>query len=333
MTKNSYKLLNIQSGATDKEIEEAYMRARALYGEDSIATYSLYTLEEREAMLNMVIEAYETLRDPVKRRNYDNSLKALHQEKNHTGGLKVAKISPQADEQQQKISKPVATVKLKDSLVVAGNDDPITTEQYRILYTMLEAISARDFSKTFLVTSALKGEGKTSTVLNLAYLMAKEFKKRTIVVECDLKNPTIVSGYLAGAPKYGLVECLKSELDLHETMVQVEGCGLYLLPALKSMENSSELLNSQRMASILNTLKTEFDFILLDSPPIIPLADVNILTKLIDGLLFVVRAGKTPRDIVLKAVNSINHAKIVGVVLNGVNSSSKKYYYAYGRGE
>lgn len=332
MNKNSYELLNIQSGATDKEVEEAYMRARTLYGEDSVATYSLYTPEEREAMLKMVIEAYETLRDPAKRSDYDNSLR-LSQQKKRQSDVKVTRIRQQAVKQQQKISKPASTVKLKDSLVAAGNSDPITTEQYRILYTMLEAISARDFSKTFLVTSALKGEGKTSTILNLAYVMAKEFKKRTVVVECDLKNPTIVSGYLAGAPKYGLVEGLKNELGLHEMMVQVEGSELYLLPALKSTKISSELLNSQRMVSILNALKAEFDFVLLDSPPIIPLADVNILTKLIDGLLLVVRAGKTPKDIVLKAVNSLTHANIVGVVLNGVNRAPKKYSYSYGGGD
>jgi Mrp family chromosome partitioning ATPase len=84
------------------------------------------------------------------------------------------------------------------------------------------------------------------------------------------------------------------------------------------------------MAGLLSELKTEFDFVLMDSPPIIPLADVNILAKLIDGLLLVVRAGKTPKDMVLKAVNSLTGVNIAGIVLNGVDSSPKKYYYSYG---
>lgn len=330
--KNSYELLNIPPGATDREIEDAYLRVRTLYGEDSVATYSLYTSEERETMLKGIIEAYETLKDPAKRKAYDLRLKSSHQERAQHEGLKVVKDRRPAVDGQLEITGVKHKGRLKDSLIVVNDADPISAEHYRILYTMLEAISARDFSKTFVITSAVKGEGKTTTVLNLAYVMAKEFKKKTVVVECDLKNPTIISDYLETTQKSGIVETIKNESDLKENMVQVEGCELYILPAIRPIRYSSELLSSQRMAAVLSALKTEFDFVLMDSPPIIPLADVNILAKLIDGLLLVVRAGKTPKDMVLKAVNSLTGVNIAGIVLNGVDSSPKEYYYSYGGG-
>ena len=328
MEKNSYELLNLPSGASGMEIEEAYIQARSLYGEDSVATYSLYTPEERESILRRIVDAYETLKDPVKRRAYDTRLKLSQNERRKHDGLKVVQKSQLSI--KQKPVKSMHTAKLADSLVVVGHTDHVAAEHYRILYTMLEAISARDASKTFVITSAVMGEGKTTTILNLAYVMAKEFKKKTVIVECDLKNPTIISRYMKTAQKRGLAETIMNESDFMENLTRVEGSDLYILPVIKPVRNSSELLSSRHMASVLNSLKTEFDFILIDSPPIIPLADVNILSKLGDGLLLVVRAGKTPKDVVLAAVNSITHTNIVGIVLNGVSNPPKKYSYAYG---
>lgn len=331
MEKNSYELLNLPSGASEREIEEAYIRARTLYGEDSVATYSLYTPEEREALLRRIIDAYETLKDPAKRRAYDTRLKLSQNERSRHDGLKVVrKGQPIITKQKHKTVKPMHIVNLTDSLVVVGNADQVAAEHYRILYTMLEAISARDSSKTFVVTSAVKGEGKTTTVLNLAYVMAKEFKKKTVVVECDLKNPTIISNYMKTAPKRGLAETIMNESDFMENLTRVEESDLYILPVIRPVRNSSELLSSQHMADVLSALKTEFDFVLIDSPPILPLADVNILSKMVDGLLLVVRAGKTPKDVVLSAVNSVTNTNIVGIVLNGVSSVPKKYSYSYG---
>lgn len=333
MEKNSYELLNLASGASGREIEEAYLRARSLYGEDSVATYSLYTPEEREDILRRIIDAYETLKDPVKRRAYDSRLKLSQNDRSRHDGLKVVKKSQPVMKQKHKTVKPVHIVKLADSLVVVGNVDQVAAEHYRILYTMLEAISARDSSKTFVITSAVKGEGKTTTILNLAYVMAKEFKKKTVVVECDLKNPTIISNYMKTAQKGGLAETIKNESDFMENLTRVEDSDLYILPVIKPVRNSSELLSSQHMAAVLDALKTEFDYVLIDSPPILPLADVNILSKLVDGLLLVVRAGKTPKDVVLSAVNSITNTNIVGIVLNGVSKAPKKYSYTYGGGD
>ena len=81
------------------------------------------------------------------------------------------------------------------------------------------------------------------------------------------------------------------------------------------------------MSTIINTLKAEYDYVIIDSPPILPLVDMNILTKIVDGLLLVVRAGKTPKDMVIKAVNSVSQDDILGIILNGAEPSLNRYYY------
>ncbi|MFQ5432926.1 MAG: polysaccharide biosynthesis tyrosine autokinase [Nitrospinota bacterium] len=331
--KNSYELLDVPQGATDDQIEKAYLRARALYGEDSVATYSLYSTEEREFILKQIINAYETLKDPARRQAYDMDLKMSKTEINQHEPLKVVKDGVPGAEKQHDLSTTLYKTKLKDSLIVVKDSDPVAAEHYRILYTMLEAISLRDYSKTFALTSAVKGEGKTTTTLNLAYVMAKEFKKKTVVIECDLKNPAIISNHLETAPKAGLVEVVENKADLKAGMLQVAGSDLYILPVLRPVRNSPEILSSRHFSELLGALKTEFDFILMDCPPIIPLADMNIIAKMAEGMLLVVRAGKTPKDMVLKAANSLSGTNIVGVVLNGVEKASKQYYYQYGGGE
>jgi len=331
--KNSYELLNVPQGATDEQIEQAYLRARALYGEDSVATYSLYSTEERESILKRIISAYETLKDPAKRRAYDLYLKRPNAEATQHEVLKVVKDSVPGGARPSGLSTTRYKTKLKDSLIVATDSDPVAAEQYRILYTMLEAISIRDYSKSFALTSAIKGEGKTTTTLNLAYVMAKEFRKKTVVIECDLKNPTIISNHLVTVPKFGLEEVVKNKADLKTALLHVTGSALYILPAVSPARNSIEILSSQAFSQLLDALKTEFDYILMDCPPILPLADVNIIAKMAEGMLLVVKAGKTPKDLVLKAANSLSGTNIVGVVLNGAVKAPKQYYYQYGGGE
>lgn len=217
--------------------------------------------------------------------------------------------------------------KLEHPLVVIGEADPLAVEQYRVLYTKLEHISSGNSYKTFAITSAVKGEGKTVTSLNLAYVMAQEFKQKVILIECDLKNPSLTSYFLNGGPRKGLIDVIKGKMNLSDAIIQIEGISLYSLPAPHNIKNSSELLGSPYMNTVLNLLKNQFDYVIIDSPPILPLADVNILSKMVDGLVLVVRAGKTPKDIVCKAVNSVSNGNFIGIVLNGTERSLKKYYY------
>lgn len=328
--KNLYEILDIPHSAQAQEIEEAYQRARRLYGEDSVAVYSLYSPEEREAMMKDVITAYETLKDPAKRKDYDTRLITLGDSR-HVNGKKLRAVEAETLRMDRRPSLYEKKIKasLKKSLVVMDDADPVAIEQYRILYTKLERLGLRDEINTFAVTSAVKGEGKTVTSLNLAYVIASEFKKKTILVECDLRNPTLSLNHLDTFQKGGLTSVLRGEMDLEDAIAKMDEENFYVLPAIHGDRRSSELLNSLRMKEVIEKLKSEFDYVLLDSPPILHVADMNIINKRIDGMVLVVKAGQTPKDVVLKAVGSLTDANIVGVVLNCVDIELSKYNYSY----
>lgn len=331
LKKNYYELLDLRPDSSLADIESGYRRAMKLYEGDSAATYSLYTAGEKKALLDQLNEAYETLRDPAKKTAYDSMMTASADE-DDTYEVDINDLRAGLGQTNNTYFKKPAidvktVVKLKQPFFLTDNSDQMVAEQYRILYTKLEEIRLAKGYRAFAVTSAVKGEGKSVTSLNLAYLMATDFKKRTILVEGDLRKPSTVNNYLKNHGELGLADVLSGKCDLHSVIVNVEGTSLYILPAGTLTKKSSELIGSQRMKSVMSTLKAEFEFIILDSPPVLPLVDVNILSKLVDGLLFVVRAGRTSRDIVLKALDSISNANPLGIVLNGADTKLKKYYY------
>lgn len=324
--KNYYELLKITPEATAAGIEEAYNQVKALYGKDSVAFYSLLTNEQRKAVLEELTDAYNILKDPLKRKAYDDRRASYTRENNSDNEKKLLHLHNPVSESSHKDRQPVT---LKKPIAVMNESDPITTEQFRILYTRLEQIISSNSYKCFAVTSAVKGEGKTFTSMNMAYLMAHEFKKKVLLIEGDLKNPSMSPYFLSGLPTKGLIDVVRGSAELNNSIVQLKNSNLYILPAGGRIKNSSEFLSSGRMNKILSSLKEEFDILIIDSPPILSLADMNILSKLVDGILLVVRAGETPKDIVLKAVHSLSSGNIVGVILNGAERSKKKYdrYY------
>src|SRR3989344_2379425 len=287
--KNYYELLDIAPEAGEQEIEEAYKCARAVYAEDSVALYSLYSQEERKSMLRMINDAYETLRNQAKRKAYDILLSSdfykrkMPQQDDRKMGVADSNFSEDTAETRQIMF----SVKPKKTSFAMEDMDQLATEQYRVLYTRLEHISLKNAYKTFAITSAVKGEGKTITSINLAYVMAHDFNKKVVIVECDLKKPSILSYFMEPYNDYALFDVINGTVDL----------------------------------------KTEFDYIIIDSPPLLPMADMNVLSKIVDGLVLVVKAGKTPKDIVLKGAYSMHNANIVGIVLNGADAILKKYYY------
>lgn len=209
-----------------------------------------------------------------------------------------------------------------DRLVSVDEPDSVSTEQYRILYAKLHELQKEKAQKVFAVSSALQGEGKTLTALNLAVVIARDFGQRTLLLEGDFKAPAI-SRYLKTELEGGLVDLLLSKNDLQSTLIPFADTlipfaddNLSLLPAVKRVRNSSGLLSSRRMRDLLETLRDQYDVILIDAPPILPLSDMQIFEEVVDGILMVVRAEKTPRDALSKAVYALQTDKITGIVLN-----------------
>lgn len=329
--KNYYEILQIAQGANPKEIEDAYRKARGLYSEGNMAVYSLYTAEERKEKLALLESIFETLMDPARRSAYDSMLRGrrdnIPQASEKVVDLNSVNAGKDIFEEYTEVGAFKDKISFKQPLLVMENTDPMIAEKYRILYTKIEQISLKNSYKTFAITSAVKGEGKTMTALNLSYVMATEFKKKVLLIEGDFRNPSISSNYLDMGRLYGLVDVIKGEIDLRSAINRLEGTNLYFLPARCSVKNSSVLLDSPNMKTVLDSVKGDFDYVIVDSPPILPLVDMNILSKSVDALMLIVRAGKTPKDLVKKAVNSLPKHNLMGIVLNGAAEHMMKYSY------
>jgi capsular exopolysaccharide synthesis family protein len=207
------------------------------------------------------------------------------------------------------------TVRLNPLLVAGLAPKCPAAEQYRGLRTRLAQVEGAQHLRTVLVTSPQKGEGKSLTAANLALTMAQELHRSVILVEADLRKPSLQQ--LFGLPPGpGLADYLAGAVDLPTAMKFLPDYQLTVLPAGMSPTSPAELLGSTAMRRMLDQLRSRFDRVILDSPPILPLADVAVLSPLVDGALLVVRAGVTPRPAIENALRAFDSSRLLGIVLN-----------------
>jgi len=215
--------------------------------------------------------------------------------------------------------------------VVATDPGSAAAEQYRLLRTRLEGRENAGRTQLLVVTSPRLGEGKTTTSANLALTMAQEFQHKVVLVEADLRRPTLAAlfGIEAGP---GLVDVLVGTSTLEDALIPIPGHSLFLLAAGAGAARSTELLASSAMQRTVDSLRARFDRIVIDTPPM-TLSDTHVLTRLADGVLMVVRSGVTPRPAVEQALTGLDRRKLVGIVLNEVEEKADAYAYpgAYAR--
>jgi capsular exopolysaccharide synthesis family protein len=218
------------------------------------------------------------------------------------------------------------TVRLNPLLVAGLAPKSPAAEQYRSLRTRLSLTEGAAGLRTVLITSPQKGEGKSITAANLALTMAQELQRRVVIVEADLRKPSLQ--HLFGLPAGpGLAEYLTGAAELVDAMRYLPDYNLTVIPAGSMPMNPAELLGSTAMRRMLDQLRTRFDRVILDSPPVLPLADVAILAPMVDGALMVVRAGVTPKPAIENALRSFDASRLLGVVLN---ESGMEEAYRYG---
>jgi len=259
-------------------------------------------------------------------------------------------------------------------------------EQYRVAATRLELMTGDRKSTAIVVTSAVMGEGKSSTALNLGYVLAKDLDRRTIVIDCDLKRPmqhiyagvwqhpglvevlrgtkvvedcvqrlgestALNLGYVlakdldrrtividcdlkrpmqhiyAGVWQHpGLVEVLRGTKVVEDCVQRLGESGPWILPAGAVGDNPLALSKMHQLAELITDLKEKFDYVIIDAPPVLPLADMQVLASMGDLLAYVVKASMTGRDVVQKALKAIGDTTNVGIILNGLDAHTTPYY-------
>ncbi len=215
---------------------------------------------------------------------------------------------------------------LDPTVVTITQPVSMAAEQYRVLCAKLNKLSKDSGMRVIAVTSAVKGEGKTLTAVNLAMAMAKDFDRFVLLVEADLKSPTLAR-LLGRKMNGGLRNLLADQTDLAKSGLIFFDGRLTILPAGKGQGHDLRLLGSKRARDFIQENRTRYDYIIMDLPPILPLADANVLSDLVDGVLMVIRAGHTPQSIVKRAMADLDPKKVIGVVLNDVRSFMSYYYY------
>lgn len=202
-------------------------------------------------------------------------------------------------------------------------------EQYRTLYYRLERMRALRPMKVMAVTSALAGEGKTVTAVNLALTAARANpESRIALVDADLRCSQ-VSDYLGVRAKPGLFELLAGEAEMRDVVRRFKSTSLAILPSGGTCEEPTQILAGARMKRLLQLLREAFDEVYLDLPPTLPFADASILGCQTDGVLLVIRANSTPVSRVNDAVEQLGGAPVIGCVLNAAELSVAPYLRNY----
>lgn len=234
-----------------------------------------------------------------------------------------------AEKPLQRETKPLIT---HPCLVMANAPNSPTAEQYRKLKSnIMKQIKLGKCKHSFLVTSPMAGEGKSVTALNLAISLAQEYDHTVLLVEADLRKPSLLE-YLGLHAEQGLSDCVLDGVDVGKVLIKTGIGELSILPAGRLVENPVELFSSNRMKEIIAEVNNRYPdrIVIVDTTPLLPFAEPQYLAGLVDGIILVVREHMTPIEKLKRALEMLKHHNLVGVVSNGVSRvASSDGYYGY----
>ena len=217
-------------------------------------------------------------------------------------------------------------------LVCLSDQGSLAAEKFRVLGLRLRNLREKRKLKRIVVTSTIPEEGKSLTAANLALNQARSKVLKTLLIDGDLRRPSQAGCFGLRNSLPGLAECLRGERQLSEVVYKLGGTNLWFLPSGMPPENPLELMQSGQMAGMLERLGNFFDWVIIDSPPLVPLADTSYWMKQSDGVVMVVREGVSERKPLKRALEIVDRAALLGVVVNSCSSSDhKNYYQRYGK--
>lgn len=216
---------------------------------------------------------------------------------------------------------------LDDTLITYHAPQSIEAEIFKILRTNILFPASGQPPKSILITSALPEDGKSFVTSNLAISIAFGVEEHVLLIDGDIRKPAIHQRFgIKGAE--GLSEYLAGGEDIAAMLRKTPIEKLRIIPAGYPPPNPTELMASKKMKALVDEVKSRYDdrYILIDSPPPAMASETNVVSQYVDGVIIVVRAGKTPRDAVADTIERIGKEKLIGIVLNQADSSSTKYY-------
>ncbi len=208
---------------------------------------------------------------------------------------------------------------------LAGMESP-ATEAFHLLGVRLRHLRRSRTLKKILITSTIPQEGKSVVAGNLACTLAVREQQRVLLLEGDVRRPTQAKVFNIEA-KPGICEWLRGERTIVESIYRMEGPDVWILPAGVASSDSLELLQSGKLAPLMDQLSAWFDWIIIDSPPVLPLADTSVWTNLADGILLVTRQGTTQKQQLERGIEALGSQKLIGAILNSSKSVSNNDYY------
>ncbi len=210
-------------------------------------------------------------------------------------------------------------------LVALADERGLGAEKFRVLAARLNNLRHSTKLKILQVTSSVIGEGKTLISANLAVTLAKRSSQRVLLLEGDLRKPA-VSAMFGLSKRPGLSEWWDSQEPIRKFLVRAGETNLYVLPSTP-LQHPASVLQSGRLADAVADLASQFDWVIVDTPPLLPMADSNLWARLADGTLLVVRKGVVTRTALTQAMETMDSPKLVGVVVNDATDFSQVNYY------
>lgn len=213
------------------------------------------------------------------------------------------------------------TIKIdSDNRLLTAIFDPnsAASEQYRKLKSTLVRLTNEDrFRNLLMVTSAIAGEGKSLTAANLAISMAQEYDLTVLLIDADLRSPSIHS-YLGFEQTIGLSDCLQDGIDIGEAIIKTDISKLSVISAGREVAKPLELFASKKMQEMMAEIKNRYNdrYVIIDTPPLLPFAETRSLAHIVDGVVFVIHEGFTPQENVIEAREILKGCPVLGVVLN-----------------
>lgn len=213
----------------------------------------------------------------------------------------------------------------ENRLVAVGKEGSLGAEKFRFLAVRLRQMRQTRSLKKILITSTIPQEGKSTVSANLACTLARRKQHKTLLLDGDLRRPTAAAQFGLGKIP-GLCEWLAGETE-SINLYRLESLGLWILPAGAAPDNPLELMQSGKLSALMNQLEAWFDWIVIDSPPILPLADTSIWCRLADGVLLVTRKGTTERQQLQRGLETLEKSKLLGALINSSENAAHSDYY------